>query len=91
MPRLKVFSLILALYCWSADGHSLTLEKIDSARTWRVKNLAISGNQKFSERRLLGEILTKARPWYTPWREGPVFDPVTFEADLKRRGITKLR
>ncbi len=86
MPTLRTFSLVLflAFYCRNGDGRTVTLEELDPARTWRVKKLASIGNEAFSERRLLNEVLTEAGPWYAPWRAAPVFDPVTFEADLKR-------
>ena len=42
------------------------------------------GNTALPERELLAELLTKERPWYFPWQNRPVFDPITFVTDLER-------
>ncbi|HXV84156.1 MAG TPA: POTRA domain-containing protein, partial [Candidatus Binatia bacterium] len=60
------------------------IEDLDAARQWRVESIEISGNTKFSEDELLGEMLTEVRPWYLFWEEENVFDPITFREDLER-------
>jgi outer membrane protein assembly complex protein YaeT len=72
-----------ALVVWAPWSAALTLEEIDT-REWHVKRVEIHGNQAFWSSTLNGEILTQPRPWYTPWKSRPVFDPTTFEKDLER-------
>jgi len=59
------------------------MEELD-ARDWHTKAIAIEGNQTFGDSTLRAEVLTQVRPWYTPWRSRPDFDPSTFEQDLER-------
>ena len=75
--------LLGALAVWVPDAVSLTLEEID-AREWHVKAVEIHGNEAFWTSTLQGAVLTQPRPWYTPWRSRPVFDPTTFQTDLER-------
>jgi outer membrane protein insertion porin family/translocation and assembly module TamA len=49
-----------------------------------VKDLIISGNKQVADDDLEEVVLTRTRPWYTPWRERPRFDPEVFAADLQR-------
>jgi outer membrane protein assembly complex protein YaeT len=63
---------------------AIQIEELDAAQQWRVKNIEISGNTKFSYSELLAELLTKARPWYLFWEEPSIFDPLTFREDLER-------
>jgi outer membrane protein assembly complex protein YaeT len=60
------------------------LGELDAEQEWRVQAIQISGNSVFSGSELKEALLTKERPWYTPWKERPVFDPTTFETDLER-------
>lgn len=62
----------------------IQIEALDAARQWRVERIEVSGNAKFSEGELLGEMLTKVRPWYLFWEQANVFDPITFREDLER-------
>jgi outer membrane protein assembly complex protein YaeT len=65
------------------EAAGLMLDDLD-AREWHVKQVEIHGNEQFSTAVLSAEVLTQPRPWYTPWRARPVFDPGTFEKDLER-------
>ena len=75
---------------WSlpALAFSLTeldeLGELDTEQEWLVQAIQISGNSVFSESEIQEALLTQERPWYTPWKERPVFDPITFETDLER-------
>jgi len=75
--------LLGAAALWVAETAALTIDEID-AREWHVKDVEIDGNQAFWKCTLQAEVLTQPRPWYTPWRSPPVFDPTTFQADLER-------
>ncbi len=70
--------------CLVSNAQGVPLEDLDPARTWRVLAIEIVGNRIFSDRELRQEMLTEVRPWYRPWGEHPVFDPVTFREDLRR-------
>jgi outer membrane protein assembly complex protein YaeT len=62
----------------------IQLEELDAARQWRVEEIEISGNTKFSDTEILRELLTKVRPWYLFWEAESSFDPITFREDLER-------
>jgi outer membrane protein assembly complex protein YaeT len=80
-----ILFLILTLWCWwSTPLLALTGEELAPEREWQVEAIVISGNEAFSTRELLATLRTKERPWYTPWKGRPVFDPVTFTADIER-------
>jgi len=72
-----------AVYAAARPAHALQMEELD-ARDWHTKAIAVEGNQTFGDSTLRAEVLTQVRPWYTPWRSRPVFDPSTFEQDLER-------
>ncbi len=81
----RVFFALWVLALWRGPGvWALTVADLDPEREWRVEDIEILGNRAFSEKELLGELLTQERPWYLPWRERPVFDPVAFTTDLER-------
>jgi outer membrane protein assembly complex protein YaeT len=46
--------------------------------------MEFSGNEIFSDNQLKEFIVTQERPWYRFWGDRPMFDPVTFRADLER-------
>ncbi len=82
-PSIFIFALVLCTIIAHPVG-AVTLDAFDPAKEWRVESIEISGNQRYPADTLLNELLTKVRPWYTPWQERPLFDPVTFESDLER-------
>ncbi len=67
-----------------SPASALTLNDLDPARQWRLGGLSFSGNMRLAEAELRAALTTRARPWYTPWRVYPLFDPVAFGLDLKR-------
>jgi outer membrane protein insertion porin family len=80
-----ILFLAFILWCWwSTPVLALTVEELTPEREWRVQAIVISGNEAFSEGEILATLRTKERPWYFPWKERPVFDPVTFTTDLER-------
>jgi outer membrane protein insertion porin family len=60
------------------------VDDLEAGREWRVEQIEIAGNTKFSDNQLLNELLTKVRPWYLFWQDATIFDPVTFREDLER-------
>ena len=80
-----ILFLVLTLWCWrNTPLLALTVEELAPERHWQVEAVVISGNEAFSARELLATLRTKERPWYTPWKGQPVFDPVTFTANIER-------
>ena len=72
-----------ALHTLAPPVLALQMENLD-ARDWHVLSVTVEGNQAFSDYTLGAEVLTRPRPWYTPWRPHPIFDPGTLEQDLVR-------
>ena len=83
--RRKVGLAIAAIgVALAGSASALRLEELDPGRTYRVVDIVIEGSGAFSEGALKKEILTKERPWYTPWRSHPELPPNTFTKDLER-------
>jgi outer membrane protein insertion porin family len=80
---LRVF-LVGSLLLWCQPIFAIPIEDLDPARDWQLKDLTMTGNERFSSREILGALTTKTRPWYAPWRSLPPFDPATFAADMER-------
>src|SRR5262245_34195164 len=81
----RVFALlVVAQLLWCSLIHALTVDEIDPDQEWRIRTLTIEGNEKFSTSQLRQEMVIETRPWYTPWRSLPRFDPVTFATDIER-------
>ncbi|MGH7823235.1 MAG: POTRA domain-containing protein, partial [Candidatus Binatia bacterium] len=80
------FGLLIAAVCLglSRSTSALRVDQLDPARTLRVVDVEVEGSQAFSGSTLKQEILTRERPWYTPWRAHPEFHPDTFAKDLER-------
>jgi outer membrane protein insertion porin family len=87
LARLCRFCLFLSVAGWVLCARpvlGIQLEELDAARQWRARKIEISGNTKFSDSEILGELLTKVQPWYSFWEKANVFDPITFREDLER-------
>ena len=74
-----ILFLVRPHYLWAVQ-----LDDLDPDKDWRLQRLTIAGNLHFSTRQLRQQLLSQTRPWTTPWRSFPRFDPVTFAADLTR-------
>ena len=80
-----IFSaFVVFLLLRSSLSLALPVEELEPNREWRLKDLQISGNEKIGSSELENALSTKARPWYAPWRQRPVFDPAVFTSDLER-------
>jgi outer membrane protein assembly complex protein YaeT len=75
---------LAGLLTFPRAAFAVSLESLDPARQWRVEKIAFSGNETFSDSQLKEFIVTQERPWYRFWGDRPMFDPVTFRADLER-------
>ncbi len=69
---------------FSDKASAVLLDALDPARPWRVQRIEFFGNKQFASDDLSAAIVIKERPWYRFWEDRPLFDPVTFEADLER-------
>src|ERR1700681_2994499 len=65
---------------------ALTVDDLDPSTHWKVGTISFSGNHIFADGDLQGVMHTKPRPFYTPWKARPEFDPAGFTGDLKRLG-----
>jgi outer membrane protein assembly complex protein YaeT len=65
-------------------GRAVPVEDVPMTRTWRLARLRLRGNTALSTGTLRASLVSRPRPWYTPWRALPVFDPVAFRTDLER-------
>ena len=63
---------------------ALTLDDLDPDQEWRLGALHFSGHSQLTEAELRAALTTRPRPWYTPWRVHPAFDPIAFGLDVKR-------
>lgn len=69
----------------SGRAHAVSsVDDLDTDQEWSVNTFLIEGNTRFSTDALRAELVTATRPWYTPWRARPRFDPVAFKTDLER-------
>jgi outer membrane protein assembly complex protein YaeT len=75
---------LLGLMLPARPALAVPVDELDVGRDWRLSKLSLRGTDAVSRRALRAEMLTRTRPWYTFWRAHPIFDPVTFAADLER-------
>jgi outer membrane protein assembly factor BamA len=87
-PRIHIsFFFCCLLISWivlASRCLAIQVDELDAGREWRIRNIEIFGNTKFSTNELLNEILTRVRPSYLFWQEDNIFDPITFREDLER-------
>ena len=84
MTRTRCALLIIFWLGWASETLAARIEDLDLTRTWQLRELDVTGNDKLKGSDLTGALLTQPRPWYRFWSAYPVFDPVTFRADLER-------
>jgi outer membrane protein insertion porin family len=63
---------------------AVQLAGLDMSRRWQLGSVSFDGNHALRSRTLREGLLTRPRPWYTPWRARPEFDPIAFQTDLRR-------
>lgn len=63
---------------------ALQLDAFDAGATWQLRALRFMGTGALPPRELRKVMVTRARPWFAPWRPWPPFDPIAFRADLER-------
>jgi outer membrane protein insertion porin family len=79
--------LALLLIFWLGSASELfavRIEDLDLTRSWRLRELDITGDDKLKRSDVTAALLTQTRPWYRFWADYPVFDAVSFRADLER-------
>jgi outer membrane protein assembly complex protein YaeT len=80
-----IFAVLLLFFC--ARAYAITLDSLDSSRTYYVDSIHFSGNQNFSDSDLTAAMATKTRPFYALWQKRPAFDPQTFTNDLSQLAL----
>src|SRR5215470_1833683 len=83
MTRCSVFVLITLLVLCPPSS-ALTVGDLAPEVEWHTAAITITGNQDISQSQIRDQLVTNTRPWYTPWRARPVFDPSTFTTDIER-------
>ena len=66
---------------------ALQVEDLDATEKWKLDKISFTGNRIFSDSELKGVFRSQPRPFYTPWKARPEFEPETFTNDLKRLRI----
>jgi outer membrane protein assembly complex protein YaeT len=85
--RIFASLLLLATFLSASMVWGLTVDDLDPSEHWKVGKISFSGNRKFSDSTLQDVLRTKPRPFYTPWKDRPEFEPGAFTNDLKRLRI----
>jgi outer membrane protein insertion porin family/translocation and assembly module TamA len=81
--RAVAWLLVLAA-ALASDARAVQLDALDTAREWTLLALRFEGNHALGSRTLRQAVVTKPRPWFTPWRAFPPFDPLALRDDLDR-------
>ena len=76
--------LLVVLVLVATPVFALQIDDLDPDTQWETSTLMIEGAEHFSAAQLQEEMVTTTRPWYTPWRARPQFDPVAFKADIEK-------
>jgi outer membrane protein insertion porin family len=86
---IRAFGALLAVFaiCNACAVSALTVDDLDPSTHWKVGTISFSRNHIFADGDLQAIMRTKPRPFYTPWKARPEFDPAAFTGDLKRLGI----
>jgi outer membrane protein insertion porin family len=79
--------LFLIVIFQASPAVAFTTEDLDASEHWQVGAISFSGNHIFADSDLQAVMRTKPRPFYTPWKARPEFEPGTFTNDLKRLRI----
>jgi outer membrane protein assembly complex protein YaeT len=83
---LAALLLLIATLLPSA-ARAVTIDDLDPSEHWKLGAISFSGNRLFADHDLQAVMRTKPRPFYTPWKARPEFEPTTFTNDLKRLRI----
>ena len=83
-PRFFAALLYLIALLYASHAAALSVDDLDPAQTWKVGAISFKGNRIFPDSALMAVIHTKPRPFYTPWKARPEFDPGVFAKDLDR-------
>ena len=65
----------------------MTVDDLDPSHHFKVGAISFTGNHIFADSDLQSVMRTKPRPFYTPWKARPDFEPDTFTNDLNRLRI----
>jgi outer membrane protein assembly complex protein YaeT len=82
--RLVVMSLILPVCVSCALFRERPVETAPTIVLPEVRKITFTGNTQFSSRTLIGEMVSKPRPWLQFWKHGEPYNPPTLQEDLLR-------
>jgi outer membrane protein assembly complex protein YaeT len=81
--RILARLLACALCCGTRGAAALTVDALPSDAEYRIGEVSLS-TETLSASEVQDVLLTKERPWYTPWADRPLLDPTVLRADLER-------
>jgi len=87
VTRISTVLLFLIAIFHAPASFALTLDDLDPSEHWKVGALSFKGNRIFDDSDLQAVMLTRPRPFYTPWKARPEFEPGAFSKDLTRLRI----
>jgi outer membrane protein assembly complex protein YaeT len=82
--RLVGMSLILPVCVSCALFRERPVETAPTIVLPEVRKITFTGNTQFSSRTLIGEMVSKPRPWLQFWKHGEPYNPPTLQEDLLR-------
>jgi len=82
--RLVGMSLILPVCVSCALFRERPVETAPTTVLPEVRKVTFIGNTQFSSRTLIGEMVSKPRPWLQFWKHGEPYNPPTLQEDLLR-------
>jgi outer membrane protein assembly complex protein YaeT len=87
--RWRCIASLLALLSLLGSGRAraMRVDDLNPSSKWQVGSVSFSGNRIFDDDSLKAVLQTKERPFYTPWKARPEFDPGVFSQDLKRLNL----
>src|SRR5882724_8522206 len=83
MRRRLIAAALIALICVSAAG-AITVDELPRGGVYKVRAVRVEGNHAVSDRAIRAVMLTKAPPWYKPWKRKETLNPALLRTDLAR-------
>jgi outer membrane protein assembly complex protein YaeT len=84
LSRLFWVSLMLPVCVSCALFRERPVETTPTVPLPEVRRVTFTGNTQFSSRTLIGEMVSKPRPWLQFWKRGEPYNPPTLQEDLLR-------
>jgi outer membrane protein assembly complex protein YaeT len=83
MLRRLIAAALIALICASAAG-AITVDELPRDAVYKIRAVRIEGNHAVGDRAIRAVMLTKAPPWYKPWKRKETLNPALLRTDFAR-------